>query len=138
MTKNKYKALLTGTLALLVSINCGFNSNIFAATASAAGYIDNGEAVAEYNTTPIVKSYNITSNSVNLKWSEVTNAEKYRILKYSNGKLYIIGETECCKAKIININPDTERVYIIRAYVDDEWTPIDTSSAIAVKTLNNK
>lgn len=108
-------------------------------------YSKNGEVVSEncwgkasalvyYK--PVVKATS-TNNSVKLKWRIVPDAEKYAVYKYVNGKAVKLCETEKLAAKIVNLKPDTEYKYIVRAYVDGEWTTMKRSDVVTVKTAAN-
>lgn len=69
-----------------------------------------------------------------LTWEEVPGAEKYAIYKYVDGKAIKLGETEKLSVNINKLSPDTEYQYIVRAYVNGEWTKMTTSDIVTVKT----
>ena len=74
-------------------------------------------------------------NSVKLNWRAVPNAEKYAIYKYVDGKAVKLAEVNGKSVKINKLLPNTEYSYIVRAYVDGEWTPMYKSDIVTVKTL---
>ena len=82
---------------------------------------------------PIVKATS-TENSIKLTWQAVPNAEKYAVYKYVDGKAVKLGETEKLAVRINKLTPDTEYQYIVRAYVDGEWTSMKKSDIVTVKT----
>ena len=82
---------------------------------------------------PIVKATS-TENSVKLTWQAVLNAEKYAVYKYVDGKAVKLGETEKLAVRINKLTPDTEYQYIVRAYVDGEWTEMKKSDIVTIKT----
>ena len=82
---------------------------------------------------PIVKATS-TENSIKLTWQAVPNAEKYAIYKYVDGKAVKLCETEKLAVRINKLTPDTEYQYIVRAYVDGEWTEMKISDIVTIKT----
>lgn len=82
---------------------------------------------------PIVKATS-TENSIKLTWQAVPNAEKYAIYKYVDGKAVKLCETEKLAVRINKLTPDTEYQYIVRAYVDGEWTSMKKSDIVTIKT----
>ncbi|MGN0674560.1 MAG: fibronectin type III domain-containing protein, partial [Oscillospiraceae bacterium] len=78
--------------------------------------------IIEYlNTKPAVKATS-TANSVRLSWKAVPKDEKYAVYKYVDGKAVKLAETKKLAVRITKLIPDTEYQYIVRAYVDGEWT----------------
>lgn len=73
-------------------------------------------------------------NSIKLNWQAVPNAEKYAIYKYVDGKAVKLCETEKLAVRINKLTPDTEYQYIVRAYVDGEWTSMKKSDIVTIKT----
>ena len=73
-------------------------------------------------------------DSVRLGWNAVPNAEKYAVYKYVDGKAVKLCETEKLAVRIKNLKPDTEYSYIIRAYVNGEWTEMRKSDIVTVST----
>ena len=82
---------------------------------------------------PIVKATS-TENSIKLTWQAVPNAEKYAIYRYVDGKAVKLCETEKLAVRINKLTPDTEYQYIVRAYVDGEWTEMKISDIVTIKT----
>lgn len=82
---------------------------------------------------PIVKATS-TENSIKLTWQAVPNAEKYAIYRYVDGKAVKLCETEKLAVRINKLTPDTEYQYIVRAYVDGEWTEMKKSDIVTIKT----
>ena len=81
---------------------------------------------------PIVKATS-TENSIKLTWQAVPNAEKYAIYKYVDGKAVKLCETKKLAVRVNKLTPDTEYQYIVRAYVDGEWTSMKKSDIVTVK-----
>ena len=75
-----------------------------------------------------------TENSIKLTWQAVPNAEKYAVYKYVDGKAVKLCETEKLAVRINKLTPDTEYQYIVRAYVDGEWTSMKKSDIVTIKT----
>ena len=82
---------------------------------------------------PIAKATS-AENSVKLTWQAVPNAEKYAVYKYVDGKAVKLCETEKLAVMINKLTPDTEYQYIVRAYVDGEWTSMKKSDIVTIKT----
>ena len=82
---------------------------------------------------PIAKATS-AENSVKLTWQAVPNAEKYAVYKYVDGKAVKLCETEKLAVRINKLTPDTEYQYIVRAYVDGEWTSMKKSDIVTIKT----
>ncbi len=82
---------------------------------------------------PIVNAKS-TETTVTLKWGKIDGAEKYAVYKYVNGKAKKIIETEKMAVKIKGLEPETEYSYIVRAYIDGEWTTMTKSDIITVET----
>lgn len=66
----------------------------------------------------------------------MTGAEKYAVYKYVNGKTVKLIETTKRTVKINKLSPDTKYKYIVRAYVDGEWTTAKKSDIVTAKTLS--
>ena len=82
---------------------------------------------------PIAKAAS-TENSIKLTWQAVSNAEKYAICKYVDGKAVRLCETEKLAVRINKLTPDTEYQYIVRAYVDGKWTTMTKSDIVTINT----
>ena len=56
------------------------------------------------------------------------------IYKYVDGKTVKLGETEKLSVNINKLSPDTEYQYIVRVFVNGEWTKMTKSDIVTVKT----
>ena len=80
---------------------------------------------------PIV-SLTANEGSITIRWSNVENAEKYKVFKYVNGKLKLVTETAKRAIRITGTKAGKEYSYAVKAYVDGKWTTVYTSDIVTV------
>lgn len=81
---------------------------------------------------PIV-SLTANEDSITIKWSNVENAEKYKVFKYVNGKLRLVTETTKRAICINGTKAGKEYSYAVSAYVNGKWTKIQKKDIVKVR-----
>ena len=81
---------------------------------------------------PAVKASS-ADGKVILKWAKVPDATKYRVYRYTNGKLSKIADTEANAVRISNVTAGKTYSYAVKAYVDGVWTKVSDSDIVSVK-----
>ena len=71
--------------------------------------------------------------AVILKWNKVEGAEKYRVYKYTGGKLVKVADTEANAVRLKNVTTGKTYKYAVKAYVDGKWTKVTKSDIVSVK-----
>ncbi len=71
--------------------------------------------------------------AVILKWNKVEGAEKYRVYKYTGGKLVKVADTEANAVRLKNVTEGKTYKYAVKAYVDGKWTKVTKSDIVSVK-----
>ncbi|MGN0596179.1 MAG: hypothetical protein ACI4J1_02470, partial [Ruminiclostridium sp.] len=82
---------------------------------------------------PIVTA-TLLENKIRLDWEPVPGAEKYAIYKYVDGKAIKLAETYKHAVNIIGLTSDKEYKFIVRAFVNGEWTDMKKSDIVAMET----
>ncbi|MGN0585770.1 MAG: choice-of-anchor I family protein, partial [Oscillospiraceae bacterium] len=98
---------------------------------SPKGYSGKAEITVCY--APVVKAES-DENSVELTWEPVSGAEKYAVYKYADGKAVKLTETKKTAVNIGGLSSDTEYKFIVRAYVNGQWTAMKKSDIVTIKT----
>ncbi len=81
---------------------------------------------------PAVKATS-KNGAVILKWNKVEGAEKYRVYKYTGGKLVKVADTEANAVRLKNVTTGKTYKYAVKAYVDGKWTKVTKSDIVSVK-----
>ena len=81
---------------------------------------------------PAVKASS-KDGAVILKWNKVEGAEKYRVYKYTGGKLVKVADTEANAVRLKNVTTGKTYKYAVKAYVDGKWTKVTKSDIVSVK-----
>ena len=81
---------------------------------------------------PAVKASS-KDGKVILKWNKVEGAEKYRIYKFTNGKLVKIADTTSNAVRLKNVTEGKTYKYAVKAYVDGKWTKLTSKDIVSVK-----
>ena len=81
---------------------------------------------------PAVKATS-KNGAVILKWNKVEGAEKYRVYKYTGGKLVKVADTEANAVRLKNVTEGKTYKYAVKAYVDGKWTKVTKSDIVSVK-----
>lgn len=98
----------------------------------------NGKLTEAYNVTvnlcykPVLKA-TAKDGAVTLKWSEVNNAAKYRVMKYTGGEWKKVKTTTDTSLYIDSTKSGKKYKYAVQAYVGGKWTEIGTTSTATVK-----
>ncbi len=75
-----------------------------------------------------------SDNTIRLEWDKIEGAEKYGVYRIVNGKAKKLWEGKKCALNIKGLKSETEYQFIVRAYIDDKWTSMNTSDIVAAKT----
>ena len=81
---------------------------------------------------PAVKASS-KDGAVILKWNKVEGAEKYRVYKYTGGKLVKVADTNANAVRLKNVTTGKTYKYAVKAYVDGKWTKVTKSDIVSVK-----
>ncbi len=81
---------------------------------------------------PAVKASS-KDGAVILKWNKVEGAEKYRVYKFTNGKLVKIADTTANAVRLKNVIEGKTYKYAVKAYVDGKWTKVTSKDIVSVK-----
>jgi archaellum component FlaG (FlaF/FlaG flagellin family) len=81
---------------------------------------------------PAVKASS-KDGAVILKWNKVEGAEKYRVYKYTGGKLVKVADTTANAVRISKVTAGKTYKYAVKAYVDGKWTKVTKSDIVSVK-----
>ena len=81
---------------------------------------------------PAVKASS-KDGAVILKWNKVEGAEKYRVYKYTGGKLVKVADTTANAVRLKNVTTGKTYKYAVKAYVDGKWTKVTKSDIVSVK-----
>ncbi len=74
-------------------------------------------------------------NYIRLEWNKVHFAQKYAVYKVVDGKAVQLWTGRSRALKIKGLESGTEYQYIIRAYIDGEWTTMTTNDIITASTI---
>ena len=74
-------------------------------------------------------------NKIRLDWEIVPGAEKYGIYRYVDGKAVKLAETYKHAVNVIGLSSDKEYKFIVRAYVNGEWTGMKESDIVTAKIV---
>ena len=88
---------------------------------------------------PEITSAEVTTDSANIKWTEVRGAQGYRVYVYADGKWTLAGE---CKDRTEmtaeGLSSNKKYGFAVKALLNDKWTDVTSSDIVYATTADIK
>ena len=88
---------------------------------------------------PEITSAEVTTDSANIKWTEVRGAQGYRVYVYADGKWTLAGECkDSTEMTVKGLSPNKKYGFAVKALLNDKWTDVTSSDIVYATTADIK